>query len=139
MLGPVYPGEEVSQYYSYGVTNQGDNSVYAFTVTDNAASSYFSLELDQTLTLCPGQTYKFAARFFITDAHDGPQTFLKFAIDDAIIAMSKSADAHTPRRYVSLSGSFSAKGSTATMKAMFIATDYLGVEWGIDNVVITPA
>ena len=75
----------------------------------------------------------------MTDARAGPQTFLKFAIDNSIIATSRISDARSPIRYVSLSGSFTAKGSSATLKAMFIATDYLGVTWGIDNVVVTPA
>ncbi|KAL8837774.1 MAG: hypothetical protein Q9170_002392 [Blastenia crenularia] len=139
-IASVYPGREDSQYYNYGVTKNGDSSVYAFTVTDNAASSYFNLQLAQTLSVCPGQTYNFAARYFMTDAHDGPQTFVTISVDGKQIAASKITDAHTPPRYVSLSGSFTTgAGGEASLVIGFVATDYLGVQWGIDNMVVTPA
>ena len=76
----------------------------------------------------------------MTDAHDGQQTFVTVLVYGQRIASSKITDAHTPARYVSLIGSFTAgAGSTAGLTVQFIATDYLDVTWGLDNVVVTPA
>ena len=109
-------------------------------MTDQAASSYFEIDLSQALTVCPGVKYNFAARFYMTDAHDGPQTYLQVFVDGTRIASSKYTDARTPAKYLPLSGSFTAgAANTADLKVKFIATDYLEVMWGLDNVVITPA
>lgn len=75
----------------------------------------------------------------MTDAHDGPQTFVTVMVDGVRIAVSRIQDAHTPVRYVGISGTFTAKGDTAGLVVQFTATDYLGVQWGVDNVVVTPA
>lgn len=75
----------------------------------------------------------------MTDAHDGPQTFVTVTVDGTRIAISRIQDAHTPARYVTLSGTFTAKGETAGLVVQFTATDYLTVQWGLDNVVVTPA
>ena len=125
---------------TYGVTKSGDASTYAFTVRDDAASSYVEVDLSQTLTVSPGTKYNFAARYFMTDAQAGPQTYVIVQVGGQRIAQSNIRDAHTPARYVSLSGSFTAgAGGTAVLTVRFIATDYLGVTWGLDNVVVTPA
>ena len=76
----------------------------------------------------------------MTDAHDGPQTYVNVLVDGQRIAVSKIQDAHTPARYVNLSGSFTTgAASSAVLTVKFIATDYLEVTWGLDNVVVTPA
>ncbi|KAL8709695.1 MAG: hypothetical protein Q9220_005635 [cf. Caloplaca sp. 1 TL-2023] len=138
-IASIFPAENYG-YYSYSVTKPGDNSVYAFTVVDEAADSYFNLQLAQTLTVCPGQKYNLAARYYMTDAYDGPQTFVIVSVDGKQIAMSKFTDAHTPPQYVGLSGSFTASSSgTASLTVAFTATDYLSVSWGLDNVAVTAA
>ena len=135
----VYPGSYDSEYYNYGVTKNGDNSVYAFTVNDEAADSYFQVALGQTLTTCPGVKYNLSARYYMTDAYDGPQTYVTILVDGARIAVSNINDAHTPPRYVTLTGTFTAQGSTAKLEVDFTATDYLECSWGLDNVVVTSA
>ena len=136
---PPYP--DYSQYESFGVKSPGYNSANAFTVSDQAASSYFELDLTQTIPLCAGQKYNFTAEFYMTDSHDTPkQTYLTFYVDNTRVAASQVSDGKGPPIvWTPLSGSFTAGGSSATLKASFVATDYLGVTWGIDNVVITPA
>ena len=136
---PPYP--DYAQYESFGVAAPGYNSANAFTVEDEAASSYFELDLTQTITLCPGQKYKFTAQFYMTDSHDTPkQTYLMFYVDNTQVAASQVSDGKGPPIvWTPLSGTFTAGGSSATLMAKFVATDYLGVTWGIDNVVITPA
>ena len=74
----------------------------------------------------------------MTDAYDGPQTSVTVSVDGSQIAASNINDAHTPARYVNISGTFTARGSTANLVVAFIATDYLECSWGLDNVVITP-
>ena len=108
-------------------------------VNDNAADSYFVIGLGQVLNVAPGTKYNLSARYYMTDAQDGPQTFVTILVDGAQLAVSNIRDAHTPPRYVTLSGSFVAKGATANLEVDFTATDYLSVQWGLDNVVVTPA
>ena len=137
---PPYP--EYSQYESFGVQAPGYSSPNAFTVTDNDASSYFELDLTQTITLCAGQQYKFTANFYMTDSHNIPtkETYLTFYVDNTVVGASKFSDGKGPPIvWTPLSGTFTAGGSSATLKAAFVATNYVGVTWGIDNVVITPA
>ncbi|KAL8670077.1 MAG: hypothetical protein Q9168_005362 [Polycauliona sp. 1 TL-2023] len=134
--------EYYSQYESFGVKSPGYNSANAYTVTDNAASSYFELDLGQNLTLCAGQKYNFAARFYMTDSKNIPtkETYLTFFVDDVRLAGSTFADGiGPPIVWKSLSGSFTAKGAQALLKASFVATNIVGVTWGIDDVVVTPA
>lgn len=137
---PPYP--EYSQYESFGVQAPGYNSPNAFTVSDQAASSYFELDLTQTITLCAGQQYKFTAEFYMTDSHNIPtkETYLTFYVDNTVVGASKFSDGKGPPIvWTPLSGTFTAGGSSATLKAAFVATNIVGVTWGIDNVVITPA
>ena len=134
-----YPGPTASEYYSYGVRKNGDASTFGFFVKDDAADSYFVVGLGQTLNVVPGTKYNLSARYYMTDAQDGPQTFVTILMDGTRIATSNIRDAHTPPRYVTLTGSFTAKAGTAALEVDFTATDYLGVEWGLDNVVVTPA
>ncbi|KAL8999604.1 MAG: hypothetical protein Q9169_001564 [Polycauliona sp. 2 TL-2023] len=129
-------------YERFNVTSPGYNSANAYTVTNNLASSYFELNLAQTLTLCAGQKYNFAARFYMTDSKNIPvkETYLTFFVDDVRVAASVFADGvGPPIVWKALSGSFTAKGGQAVLKASFVATNYLTVTWGIDDVVVTPA
>ncbi|MCJ1372877.1 hypothetical protein MMC20_004103 [Loxospora ochrophaea] len=135
----VYPGAYDAAYYSYGVRAPGYQSTYAFNVDDEAADSYFDVDLGQTISLCAGQKYNFAAEYYMTDAQDGPQTDVEVYIDGTLIAQSNINDAHTPISWKPLTGSFTASNPNPQLKISFIATDYLEVQWGIDNVVITPA
>ena len=137
---PPYP--EYSQYESFGVQGPGYKSANAFTVSDQAASSYFELDLTQTIPLCEGQKYKFAAEFYMTDSHNIPtkETYLQIYVDDTLIASSTFDQGQGPPIvWFPLTGTFTAKGSSATLKAAFVATNFVGVTWGLDKVVVTPA
>ncbi|KAL8683647.1 MAG: hypothetical protein Q9186_000420 [Xanthomendoza sp. 1 TL-2023] len=133
------PLPDYEQYLSVGVTSPGfGGSQYAFTVEDDVASSYVEIDLSQTLTVCAGSSYSFAAQFYMTDAHNGPQTYVIAEVDGKRVAASKASDARGPPVVVlSLSGTFTAGSDTATLTVKFIATDYLNVKWGLDNVVVT--
>ncbi|KAL8700871.1 MAG: hypothetical protein Q9201_005217 [Fulgogasparrea decipioides] len=137
----IPPLPDYDQYLSVGVTKPGyGDSQYAFTVNNQAASSYVEIDIEQTLTLCSGRDYNFAAKFYMSDAHDGPQTYVQAFINGQRIASSTAADASGPPIvWRSLSGRFTATSDTATLKVNFVATDYLGVQWGVDDVVVTPA
>ena len=133
---------DYAQYISFGVKSPGYKSDNAFTVTDDLASSYFELDLTQDITLCAGKKYNFAAKFYMTDSKNVPtkETYLTFFVDDARLAGSTFADGiGPPIVWKSLTGSFTATGSSATLRAQFVATNFVGETWGIDNVVITPA
>ncbi|KAI4202785.1 MAG: hypothetical protein LQ350_002283 [Teloschistes chrysophthalmus] len=134
------PLPDNAPYLTVGVTKQGyGGSQYAFTATDKAASSHVEIDIAQTLTLCPGD-YKFAAKFYMTDAHDGPQTFVQAFINDKAIATGTAADASGPDIFWKpLTGIFTATSNTVTLKVVFSATDYLGVQWAVDDVVIALA
>lgn len=133
---------DYAQYISFGVKSPGYNSANAFTVTDDLASSYFELDLTQDIALCPGKKYNFAAKFYMTDSKNIPtkETYLTIFVNDVRIDGSTFADGiGPPIVWKSLTGSFTATGSSATLRAAFVATNFVGVTWGIDNVVITPA
>lgn len=135
------PLPEFAQYESYSVQAPGYDSANAFAVNDSVASSYFELDLDQTLTLCAGQKYNVKAQFYMTDSHDIPkQTYVEVFVDGTQIAMSTFADAAGPPIvWKSLAGSFTAASASPNLTFKFAATDYLGVTWGLDEVVVTPA
>ena len=133
---------DYAEYISYGVKSPGYNSANAFTVSDNLASSYFELDLTQGITLCAGKKYNFAAKFYMTDSKNIPtkETYLTIFVDDVRVAGSTFADGiGPPIVWKSLTGSFTAKGSSATLRASFVATNFVSVTWGLDDVVITPA
>ncbi|KAL8910736.1 MAG: hypothetical protein Q9171_003982 [Xanthocarpia ochracea] len=137
------PLPDYEQYLSVGVTSPGNGgSKYAFTVKDDAASSYMETELSQTLTVCAGSNYKLAAQFYLTDAKaiPSPQTYVHAYIDGNLVASSKASDGRGPPIvWLPLSGDFTATSGTVSLTVKFIATDYMGVEWGLDNVVVTKA
>ncbi|CAO1600773.1 MAG: hypothetical protein LQ349_000360 [Xanthoria aureola] len=136
------PLPDYEEYLSVGVTSPGyGGSKNAFTVNDSAASSYVEVDLSQqNLTVCAGSKYQFAAQFYMTDAHavPSPQTYVLVYVDGNLIASSKASDARGPPIvWLPLSGQFTAASETASLTVKFIATDYLGVQWGLDNVVVT--
>ncbi|KAL8784931.1 MAG: hypothetical protein Q9213_003673 [Squamulea squamosa] len=123
----VYPGPWASNLYGYGVTKNVYDSTYAFTVLDEAASTYFQLDLGQTLTLCPGQKYGFAASYFMLAAQDEPQTLLSILVDGRVIASSNASDVHAPESYVPIRGTFTAARNMAKLKVRFTAMEKLVV------------
>jgi hypothetical protein len=135
------PLPEFFQYESYGVQAPGYDSANAFTVNDSIASSYFELDLDQTLTLCAGKKYNVKAQFYMTDSHEIPkQTYIEVLVDGTQIATSTFADGlGPPIVWKSLSGSFTAASASPKLTFKFAATDFVGVTWGLDKVVVTPA
>lgn len=137
----IPPLPEYSEYLTLGVSNPGyGGSEYAFQANDEAASSYVEIDIAQSLTLCTGAKYNFAAKFYITDARDGPQTFVEAFIDNTLVAINDASDAvGPPIVWKTLTGSFTAGSATPTLTIKFAATDYMSVQWGVDNVVITPA
>lgn len=61
-------------------------------------------------------------------------------VDDVRIGGSIPSDpAGPPIVWRTLTGTFTATSNQARLKITFVATDFLGVEWGVDNVVVTPA
>ncbi|KAI4201899.1 MAG: hypothetical protein LQ350_002946 [Teloschistes chrysophthalmus] len=147
---PPLPAYE--QYLSLGVQSPGyAESKYAFVVTNNLASSYVEVDLSQNLTLCAGTTYKFAAEYYQTGSD--PETHVEVFVDEKLIAQSPSGQGTANKRdvneiveraspapvWTSLSGTFTAGASgTGLLKVSFVATNYLTVQWGLDNVVVTP-
>ena len=140
-LGPweltqvIPPLPDYGQYLSVGVASPGyGGSKNAFVVKDNAASSYVEVELSQTLNItCAGSRHRFAAQFYMTDAQavPSPQTYVFVYVDGILVASSKASDARGPPLvWLPLSGEFIAASETASLSVKFIATDYLGVEWG---------
>jgi len=117
------PLPELSQYESYGVQAPGYGSANAFTVNDSIASSYFELDLDQTLTLCAGKKYNVKAQFYMTDSHDIPkQTYVEVLVEGTQIAMSTFADAAGPPIvWKSLCGSFVAASASPKLTFKFVA------------------
>lgn len=135
--GPYY-----TQYITQGVQGPGYKSDNAFTVTDDAASSYFELDLAQTLQVCAGQKYSFSAEFYMTDSHNTPskETYLQIYVDGTQVATSTFAQGQGPPVvWFPLTGKFTAGSNAPVVTAKFIATNIVGVTWGLDNVVITPA
>ncbi|KAI4213322.1 MAG: hypothetical protein LQ351_004063 [Letrouitia transgressa] len=132
--------EYTAQYLQLGVDKPGYKSAYKFSVNDTLASSYVEVDIGQNVTLCQGQKYKLSAEFYMTDAHDGPQTYVELWIDDTRVAVSKASDAKGPPVvWTPLSGEFTASAKSQQVRVRFVATDYLGVQWAVDNVVVKPA
>lgn len=137
---------------TYGVKGPGyGGSKYALIANDQAAASYVELDFEQSLTVCPGAKYNFAAKFYITDPGDQPskhkrqinlnkQVYVEAFVDDVLVAINKDdAPAGPPIVWLTLTGTFTATSNKAQLNVKFVTTDFLGVEWGLDNVVVTPA
>lgn len=141
------------QYLSYGVKGPGfGGSKYAFIANNKNANSFVELDLEQSLTVCPGAKYNIAAKFYITDPGDQPskknkrqvnpnkQVYVYAYVDDVFIKGNLDSDpAGPPIVWRTLTGTFTASSNHARLKVAFVATDFLGVEWGVDNVVAIPA
>lgn len=110
-------------------------------MTENLAASYVQIDVSQNLTVSAGNQYNFAAKSFETDTQDGPETFVEAFVDDQMVAQSKASDAAKPPVvWKSLAGTFTAGPTgTAALRVSFIARDFLSIQWGLDNVVVTPA
>lgn len=160
-LAQTYPAFPIDpQYLTYGLQSPGyGGSKYGVYVTDENGSSYVQVDLSQTLTVCAGQKYNFAAKYYqiTTD----PQAHVYVYVDDVLITQSpalpingtkkrsetaevaeipKVAERATAADWKDLAGTFTAGASgTAVLRISFVATDFLGVQWGADNVVVTPA
>ena len=126
-------------------------------MTDENANSYVQVDLSQTLTVCAGKQYKIAAKYY--QATTDPQAHVEVYVDDVYITASPALPiTGTKKRsetaevaaveeratpaivWNDLAGTFTAGSSgTAVLRISFIATDFLGVQWGADNVVVTPA
>lgn len=144
------PLPEYSQYLSYGVKGPGyGGSKYALIADDDVASSYNELDFEQTLTVCSGTKYKFTAKYYLTDPGDqnskhkrqaSKQVYVYAYVDDKLIAANLNSDpAGPPIVWRTFTATFTATSNKAQLKVAFVATDFLGVEWGLDNVVVTPA
>ncbi|KAI4255381.1 MAG: hypothetical protein L6R42_006764 [Xanthoria sp. 1 TBL-2021] len=141
------------QYLSHGVKGPGfGGSKYGFIANNKNANSYVELNLEQSLTVCPGAKYNIAVKFYITNPGYQPskknkrqvnpnkQVYIYAYVDDVSIKGNLDSDpAGPPIVWRTLTGSFTASSNQARLKVAFVATDSLGVEWGVDNVVVTPA
>lgn len=124
-------------------------SSYALIADDNVASSYNQLDFEQSLTVCPGAKYNFAANYYLTDPGDQPskhkrqaskQVYVEASVDDVQIALNKNSDPAGPSVvWRTFTSTFVAGSNSARLKVSFSATNYVAVEWGLDNVVVTPA
>ncbi|KAL8899221.1 MAG: hypothetical protein Q9207_006302 [Kuettlingeria erythrocarpa] len=135
---------------TYSIKRPGYNaSAYALIANDNAASSYIELDFEQSLTVCSGTKYDFAARYYITDPETpqsskhkrqvNKQVYVQVMVDGVLVALSQNSDpAGPPIVWRTFRGTFVAGTGRAGLKVSFIATDFVGVEWGVDDVVITP-
>ena len=143
----IYPSDQANtKYISYNVTSPGYNSANAFTVHDNKAgesSKYFELDLSQTLNLCDGQNYNVSAQFYVIDSNyrTPKQTILDIVVDLEVKARSTYISVQGPPvvwSTLAASYSFKPRLHPTRLTVKFIATDLVGVTWGLDNVVITP-
>ncbi|KAL8726142.1 MAG: hypothetical protein Q9166_006899 [cf. Caloplaca sp. 2 TL-2023] len=137
---PELPDYE--QYFSYNVTSPGYNSKYAFTMTDDLATTYVEVSIGQSVPVCPGRKYKLSAQGFITDGFNVPmkEQYSELYVDDVRVALApESYIEGPPIVWRPLSGTFTAKATRAALKVRFVATNFLAAQWGVDNVVVTPA
>ncbi|KAL8856867.1 MAG: hypothetical protein Q9178_006584 [Gyalolechia marmorata] len=130
-----------AQQFSYNVTSPGYNSKYAFTMTDELATTYVAVEIGQNVSVCPGRRYKLSAQVFITDGFNTPmkEQYAELAVDDVIVASApESYIEGPPIVWKPLDGLFTAKANTAVIKVNLAATNFLAAQWGVDNVVVAP-
>lgn len=135
---------------TYSVKGPGyDGSKYALIAKDDASSSYIELSFEQALDVCSGAKYDFAARYYLTDPGDqsskhkrqaSKQVYVHVTVDDASIALNENSDpAGPPIVWRMFTGTIVARSNTARLKVSLIATDFVSVEWGLDDVVVAPA
>lgn len=127
------------QYFSYNVTSPGYHSRYGFTMTDNLAGPFVEVDIGQIeVPVCPGRKYKVSAKVFIT----GPKSdqLLQLYADQTLVAQAPEAYIQGPPVvWRPLSGTFTASSKTVPIQVTFRTTKILDAQWGVDNVVITPA
>ncbi|KAL8750026.1 MAG: hypothetical protein Q9199_007327 [Rusavskia elegans] len=130
------------QYLSYGVKGpRFGGSKYGFIANNKIANSYVVLDLEQSLTVCPGAKYNIAAKFYITDLGDQPskkskrqvnpnkQVYVYAYVDDVFIKGNlDNHPAGPPIGWRTLTGTFTASSNQARMTVAFVATDSLVVE-----------
>ena len=154
-LAQTYPDQVNPQYVSFGVNSTGyGGSKYAVQVTDENESSYVQIDLSQTLTVCAGKKYNLALKYY--QATTDPQAHIFVYVDDQVVTATPAEPINGTKKrsentqmeeratpaivWKDLKGIFTAGPSgTAALKISFVATDFLGVTWGVDNVVVTPA
>ncbi|KAL8691618.1 MAG: hypothetical protein Q9218_003193 [Villophora microphyllina] len=154
-LTQTYPdNQDLSQYVSFGVKGPGyGGSNNAVEVVDTNGSSYLQIDLSQTLTVCAGKKYNVALKYY--QATTDPQAHVYVYVGDDLVTQSpalpitgtkkRSEVAEVEERatpaieWKDLAGTFTAASGTAVLRISFVATDFLGVTWGADNVVVTPA
>ncbi|KAI4222761.1 MAG: hypothetical protein L6R36_005919 [Xanthoria steineri] len=137
-----YPDRQYyEKMFSYNVTSPGNNSTYAYTMTDIAATTYVAVEIGQTIALCPNRSYQLSAQVFITDGGYTPmkEQYAELFVDDLRVAQSgESYPQGPPVVWKLLGGEFtsSAEGGTAIVKVRLVTTNLMVAKWGVDNVVV---
>ena len=122
-------------------------SKYALIATNKGADNYVELDYGQSLTVCPGAKYNFAAKFYITDPGNGgpfdprnKEVHVVAYVDDVLIAQNTDdAPAGPPIVWLPLTGTFTATSNKAQLRIQFSVQNQFAVEFGLDNVVVTPA
>lgn len=132
--------KDYEQMFFYNITSPGDNSAFAFTMTDIAATTYVAVEIDQTISLCPNRSYQLSAQVFITDGGYTPmkEQYAELFVDDKRVAQSgESYPQGPPVVWKPLEGKFtsSAEGGMAVVKVRLVATNLMVAKWGVDDVV----
>ncbi|KAI4255175.1 MAG: hypothetical protein L6R42_006867, partial [Xanthoria sp. 1 TBL-2021] len=110
-------------------------SKHAFIANNKNANSYVELDLEQSFTVCPAYT---------TDPGDQPskknkrqvnpnkQVYVYAYVDDVFIEGNLNSDPAGPLIvWRTFTGTFTASSNQARLKVAFVATDFLGVEWGV--------
>ncbi|KAI4274450.1 MAG: hypothetical protein LQ337_003931 [Flavoplaca oasis] len=119
----------------------------------NNEDSYVELDLKQSLTVCPGANYNFNFNYYLTDlvsrirrdnikrqGNPNKKVYVYAYIDDVFIkGILDSHPAGPSIVWRTLTGTFTTTSVQARLKTAFVATDFLELEWGFDNVVVTPA
>ena len=108
-------------------------------MTDNLAGPFVEVDIGQIeVPVCPGRKYKISAQVFIT----GPKSdqLLQLYADQDLVAQAPEAFIQGPPIvWRPLSGTFTASSSTLRIQVTFRTTKLVDTQWGVDNVVITPA
>ncbi|KAI4233151.1 MAG: hypothetical protein L6R40_007152 [Gallowayella cf. fulva] len=133
-----------SNRFFFNVTSPGYNdSKYAFTVTDESATTYVQVTIGQSVPVCPGRKYKFSARLFINNGETESfreEQHAELFVDDIRVAAAPDTWIYNYRVFVwkRWSATFTANSTTAAVKVALWTTNYMYAQWGLDNVVIVP-
>lgn len=122
------------------MTSPGYKTHYAFTVTDKSAAQFVEVDIGQIeVPVCPGRKYKISAQIFITGPTNTDQLLQLYA-DQKLVA--QAPEAYIQRRpfaWRQLSGTFMASSTTVPIQVTFRTTKLVDGQWGVDNVIVTPA